>query len=52
MKKILVNGQWQGGADISTFYGAEEIERLYLRDINHETASVSSNDAEELLIEK
>lgn len=45
MKKILINGQWQGGADISTFYGAREIERLYLSVINYEEAEVFTSDA-------
>ena len=44
MKKILINGQWQGGADISTLYGAKEIEHLYLRNIKHDEASVSRDE--------
>ena len=44
MKKILVNGQWQGGADISVLYGAKEIENLYLSDINYDKAYVSDNE--------
>jgi hypothetical protein len=51
VKKILINGQWQGGADISTFYGAKEIERLYLSAINYEEANVSSSDARCLPVE-
>ena len=50
MKKILINGQWQGGADISTLYGAKEIEDLYLRGTNYDKADVSS-DEEPLPIE-
>lgn len=50
MKKILLNGQWQGGADISTLYGAEEIEKLYLRNIDYDKATVSK-DEKNLLVE-
>lgn len=51
VKKILINGQWQGGADISTLYGAEEIEKLYLRDVAYDKAAVSK-DENDLLVEK
>lgn len=44
VKKILVNGQWQGGADISTLYGAKEIEDLYLRNIKYDEADVSADE--------
>ncbi len=30
MKEIIVNAQWQGGADPDTFYGAKELIELYL----------------------
>lgn len=29
--RIIVNPQWQGGGDIVTYYGAKELERLYLQ---------------------
>ena len=51
MKKILINGQWQGGADLSTLCGAEEIESLYLKGINYEKADVTSSDTDCLPIE-
>ncbi len=44
MKKVLVNGQWQGGADISTMHGAEEIENLYLKNVDYEKATVSKDE--------
>ena len=30
MKEILINAQWQGGADLVTFDGAKELIRMYL----------------------
>lgn len=43
---IFVNSQWQGGANIGTMRGAQEIERLYLEGIAHLTAQVSSAEDE------
>lgn len=44
MKKILVNGQWQGGADISTLHGAKEITDFYLNNVTCEIAEVASDE--------
>ncbi len=27
MKKVYINPQWQGGADLSTFHGVEELKK-------------------------
>lgn len=45
MKKLLVNGQWQGGADICTLHGAKEIENFYLDGINYDEAAVSTDES-------
>lgn len=39
---VLINGQWQGGADRVTLDGAKEIEDLYLMQENHVCVPVSS----------
>ncbi len=41
MKEILVNAQWQGGADLVTFYGAKEITEMYLAGQDYVTLPVS-----------
>ncbi len=46
MKEILVNGQWQGGADLVTFDGAKEIEKLYLVGLDHVILPVSTDKSE------
>lgn len=46
MKKILVNGQWQGGADISTLHGAKEIEDLYLNGVDYDEVDVSDDESD------
>lgn len=51
MKKILVNGQWQGGADLSVLHGAKEIESLYLNGIHYDTA-YTSDDKTHLTLRK
>lgn len=44
MKKIvLLNPQWQGGADVITYKAAEEIEKLYLHNIQLHRVPVSSD---------
>ncbi len=43
MKEILVNGQWQGGADLVTFDGAKEIAKLYLTSLDHVILPVSTD---------
>ena len=45
MKKIYVNPQWQGGADLSTYAGAEEIKE-YLVGQDFVTLPVSTDEAE------
>lgn len=40
---ILINGQWQGGADIETLYGAKEIEKMYLSDQECRHAEISED---------
>ncbi|MDD4405438.1 MAG: arginase family protein [Parabacteroides sp.] len=42
MKKVvLVNPQWQGGADKNTLDGAREIQRLYLKKSDYEIVPIS-----------
>lgn len=43
MKEILVNGQWQGGADLVTLDGANEITKMYLAGVDHVTLPVSKD---------
>ena len=45
VKKIYINPQWQGGADLSTYSGAEEIKK-YLAGQDFVTLPVSTNEAE------
>ncbi len=45
-EKILINGQWQGGADISALYGAKEIKDVYLRNINYDEAEISTDESD------
>ena len=51
MKKILVNGQWQGGADLVTFDGAKEITKKYLAGLDYEILPVST-DKKEMEVKK
>ncbi len=46
MKKIFVNGQWQGGADPVTFDGAKEITKMYLAGLDYVTLPVSTDKSE------
>ncbi len=46
MKEILVNGQWQGGADTVTYDGAKEIAKLYLAGVDYVTLPVSTDKSE------
>ncbi len=46
MKKILVNGQWQGGADPVTFDGAKEITKMYLAGLDYIFLPVFTNKSE------
>ncbi len=46
MKKILVNGQWQGGADPVTFDGAKEITKMYLAGLDYLILPVSTDISE------
>lgn len=43
MKEILVNSQWQGGADPVTFVGAKEITKMYLAGLDHVILPVSTD---------
>ncbi len=43
MKEILVNGQWQGGADLVTFNGANEIIKMYLVGLDYLILPVSTD---------
>lgn len=45
MKKVYVNAQWQGGADRSTYDGAEEL-RKYLPGQDYVILPVSTEEAE------
>ena len=45
MKKIYINPQWQGGADLVTYYGAEEIKK-YLDGQDYVLLPVSTDEAE------
>ena len=47
--KNLIYPQWQGGNDISTYFGAKEIEQLYLSDVTYKEVPVST--FEELKLE-
>lgn len=46
MKEILVNAQWQGGADLVTFEGAKEITEMYLAGLDYVTLPVSTDKSE------
>ncbi len=46
MKEILVNGQWQGGADPVTLDGAKEITKLYLAGLDPVILPVSTDKSE------
>lgn len=46
MKEILVNAQWQGGADLVTFYGAKEITEMYLVGLNYVILPVSTDKSD------
>ena len=46
MKEILVNAQWQGGADPVTFDGAKEITKLYLAGLDYVILPVSTDKSE------
>lgn len=41
---ILVNPVWQGGGDLNTLEGANEIENLYLRDVKYSETHVLRNN--------
>jgi arginase len=43
VKEILVNGQWQGGADPVTLDGAKEITKLYLTGLDYVILPVSTD---------
>lgn len=45
MKKIYINPQWQGGADLTTYYGVEEIKK-YLTGQDYVTLPVSTDESE------
>ena len=45
MKRVYINPQWQGGADLSTYDGAEEIKK-YLDGQDYVILPVSTNEAE------
>ena len=51
MKKVYVNVQWQGGADLVTFDGAEEIVDMYLAGQDFVALPVST-DQGEMVIKK
>ena len=44
MKEILVNAQWQGGADIRPYLGAQELTELYLAETSFKTIPVSPDE--------
>ncbi len=46
MKEILVNAQWQGGADLVTYDGANEIIELYTGGVDFVNLPVSTDIAE------
>lgn len=46
MKKILVNGQWQGGADPVTLDGAKEITKMYLAGLDYVILPVDTDKSE------
>ena len=46
MKMVFVNPQWQGGADKVTLRGAEEIEEIYLNNVNYIKSPVSERTDE------
>ena len=45
MKRVYINPQWQGGADLSTYDGAEEIKK-YLDGQDYVILPVSTDEAE------
>lgn len=45
-KTILINAQWQGGADRIAHRGASEIKRLYLDDIETACVAISEDESE------
>lgn len=46
MKKILVNGQWQGGADPVTLDGAKEITKMHLAGLDYVILPVDTDKSE------
>jgi arginase len=46
MKKVYINSQWQGGADLAAFNGANEIIRLYMNGQDYTNLSVSTDKTE------
>ena len=46
MKEILVNGQWQGGADLVTYEGAKVITKRYLSGLDYVVLPVSTDKRE------
>ncbi len=51
MKKVIVNAQWQGGEDIATFDGAQELINLYLEGEDYIELPVST-DVKEMSVKK
>ena len=46
MKKVYINPQWQSGADLVTFDGAEEIVDMYLAGQDFVALPVSTDQGE------
>lgn len=43
MKKIIVNAQWQGGGDLVTYAGANELINMYLKGLLFERLPVTTD---------
>lgn len=50
MKKIIVNSQWQGGADLITYEGAKEIMSTYLDETEYMNLPVSVDQSDMTVI--
>ncbi len=46
MKKVYVNAQWQGGSDLATFDGANELIKMYLDGLHFAELPVSTDPTE------
>ncbi len=46
MKEILINAQWQGGADLVTFDGAKEITKMYFAGLDYVFLPISTDKSE------